>query len=327
MSTRAKLVELLASGEGFVSGAELARRLGISRNAVWKHVESLREEGWDVETAHSRGYRIVRRPDPLDESVITAALCTRLLGRRLVCAPVTGSTNDDAAALARRGEPEGTVVVADAQTAGRGRLGRGWVSVRGLNLYMSVLLRPAVPPGAAPQLSLVAGVAVARAIEAEGVETRIKWPNDVLLGGRKVCGILTELEAEADRVEFVIVGIGVNLNSRPEHFPPELRDIATSVGLAAGRPVERARFAARLLGELEHCYDRYIEAGFGALAGEWNGRSALTGRRVTVAGAARDAVSGSCAGIDGDGALLLVEGATRHRVLAGDVTVLGSYEE
>jgi BirA family biotin operon repressor/biotin-[acetyl-CoA-carboxylase] ligase len=326
MSTREKLVELLATGEGYVSGAEIARRLGISRNAVWKHVESLREEGWDVETARSRGYRIGRRPDPLDVEAISAQLETRRLGRRLVCVPVTGSTNVDAAELARGGAPEGTVVIADTQTAGRGRLGRSWVSVRGLNLYMSVVLRPAIPPGAAPQLSLVSGIAVARALEAEGLRPRIKWPNDVLLDGRKTCGVLTELEAEADRVEFVIVGIGVNLNSRPEHFPPELRPIATSACIAGGRPVARARFAARLLAELEHCYDRYAEAGFTALAGEWNARSALTGRQVTVAGAARATVSGACAGIDDDGALLLVDGATRHRVLAGDVTVLGGYE-
>ena len=326
MSTRDKLVELLATTEEFVSGAELARHLGISRNAVWKHVEVLRGEGWDVETRHARGYRIVGRPDPMDADELTRLLSTRWLGRRLVCVPSTGSTSNDVAALARDGAPEGAVVIADTQTAGRGRLGRTWASARGVNLYMSVLLRPRVLPAAAPQLSLVAGLAVARALEGEGLRPRIKWPNDVLLDGRKVCGILTELEAEADRVAFVVVGIGVNLNSRLEHFPAELHDKATSVFLATGRTVARAAFAARLLEELERCYGRYIEAGFGVLADDWNARSALTGRTVTVTGAARDPVVGRCTGIDGDGALLVSDGSAVQRVLAGDVTIVGGYD-
>jgi BirA family biotin operon repressor/biotin-[acetyl-CoA-carboxylase] ligase len=326
VSTRGKLVDLLATGEEFISGAELARRLGISRNAVWKHVEVLRGEGWDVETRHARGYRIVGRPDGMDADAVTKLLATRVFGRRLVCLASTGSTSNDAAALAREGAPEGAAVIADTQTAGRGRLGRTWASARGVNLYMSVLLRPNVPPAAAPQLSLVAGLAVARSLEGEGLDPRIKWPNDVLLDGRKVCGILTELEAEADRVAFVVVGIGVNLNSRLDHFPPELHDKATSVLLATGRMVSRAAFTARLLAELERCYGRYIEAGFGVLADDWNARSALTGRTVTVAGAAREAVTGRCTGIDADGALLVAGGAGVHRVLAGDVTIVGGYD-
>jgi BirA family biotin operon repressor/biotin-[acetyl-CoA-carboxylase] ligase len=326
-ATRTRLAALLeAAAEGETcSGAELARGLGISRNAVWKHVESLREEGWDVETVHARGYRLRTRPDALDEAAVRAHLRTARLGATLVCKPITGSTNVDAADLGRRGGDDGTVVIADAQTAGRGRLGRSWVSVRGLNLYLSVLLRPAIVPAAAPQLSLVAGIAVAAALEGEGLTAAIKWPNDVLVGGRKICGILTELDAEADRVAFVVVGIGVNLNSTLEHFPSDLHDKATSVYLARGSRTQRARFAARLLEELEARYDRYLEGGFGALAPEWNARSVLTGKPVTVGGAGGAPVTGMCAGIDEDGALVLVDGGVRRRVLAGDATVIGGY--
>jgi len=326
--TRDELVDLLAheGRETFVSGAALARRLSISRNAVWKHVESLRGEGWDIETVPSRGYRLKSRPDVLDEAAIWRHLTTRTIGRRLVCLPVTASTNDDATRFARSGEPEGTVVIADAQTAGRGRLGRSWVSVRGLNLYLSIILRPRIVPAAAPHLSLLAGLAVAAAMESEQLRPRIKWPNDVLLDGRKACGILTELEAEADRVGFVIVGIGVNVNSTLAHFPPELHEKATSLYLASGRRIERAHLVARLLDGVESRYERFLAGGFGVLADEWNARSALTGRAVTVSGAASETVSGTCEGIDADGALLLVRGGRRVRVLAGDVTVLGGYD-
>jgi len=299
----------------------------VSRTAIWKHIAMLESEGYVIERERGRGYRLTATPGGLTEGEIASALFTAWLGRSLVCKALTGSTNSDAAALGRSGAPEGTVVVADAQTAGRGRLGRTWVSQAGLNLYLSILLRPRIPPAAAPQLALVAGLAVAEAFEEEGAVAAIKWPNDVLLGGRKACGILTELEAEADRVDFVVVGIGVNLNSGEEDFPTELRARATSLRLDRGREVERARFAGRLLGRFERCYERFREHGFAGLAAEWERRSALVGRELTVDGAG-EVVTGEYAGIDLDGALLLrdrdARGAMR-RVLAGDVTIVGGY--
>lgn len=327
MSSRARIVAHLHAAGGFVSGRDLAAVLGVSRTAVWKHVATLEEEGYVIERARGRGYRLAATPGGLTEGEIAARLATESVGRSLLCKAVTGSTNTDAAALGRSGAPEGAVVIADAQTSGRGRLGRSWVSRPGLNLYLSVLLRPALPPAAAPQLSLVTGLAVAEALEGEGLAPSIKWPNDVLLGGRKACGILTELEAEADRVEFVVVGIGVNLNSGEEDFPPELRERATSALLAGGRRIDRAGFAARLLERIEICYSRFRSGGFGALAEGWERRSALSGRDVTVDGI-EGRIAGRYAGIDADGALLLdVEGGggRQRRVLAGDVTIIGGY--
>ncbi|MEE8311034.1 MAG: biotin--[acetyl-CoA-carboxylase] ligase [Candidatus Binatia bacterium] len=318
---------------GFVSGGRIADALGVSRTAIWKQIDALKRRGYEIESLRSRGYRLVGSPDRILEERLLVALETIRLGRRAVCLEQTGSTNSDAASLGRDGAAEGTVVIADAQSAGRGRLGRSWVSRPGVNLYMSVLLRPPVPPALAPQLSLVAGLAVAAVLEetlAEAgrsdLETRIKWPNDVLVGGRKICGILTEIEAEADRVSFVVVGIGVNLNCDTELFPPELRDMATSVLLASGSRVDRTLFTARLLAELERVYDRFLAEGFGALAGAWNERAALSGAPVTVSGAGEE-VSGTCVGIDVDGALLVDEGAGAgpRRILAGDVTIVGGY--
>jgi BirA family biotin operon repressor/biotin-[acetyl-CoA-carboxylase] ligase len=327
VSSRARIVSELKAAGGFVSGSDLAETLGVSRTAVWKHVAALKAEGYVIETERGLGYRLLAMPGGLGEGEVASALTTSWIGRTLVSKPVTASTNSDAVALGRSAAPDGTVVIADEQTAGRGRLGRGWVSRPGLNLYMSVLLRPPIVPAVAPQLALVAGLAVAEALEDEGLEPTIKWPNDVLLGGRKVCGVLTELEAETDRVDFVVVGIGVNLNSELEDFPPELRERATSVLITSGRRVDRALFAAALLGKLERCYERFRSDGFAALAEGWAKRSALAGRDITVDGAG-GMVSGAYAGIDSEGALLLKESGADgriRRVLAGDVTIIGGY--
>lgn len=327
MSTRARIVEQLGACPDFVSGRALAEGLGISRAAVWKHIESLKADGYRIESARARGYRLLECPDRVSQSELAACLDTAWLGRRVIWHAATGSTNADAAAAARDGAVEGTIVVAEEQSAGRGRLGRTWVSAAGVNLYLSVVLRPHILPAEAPQLSLVAGLGVAAALEREGLDPRIKWPNDVLLDGRKVCGILTEIEAEADRVSFVVVGIGVNLNSTLEHFPEELHAKATSVVMASGRRVDRARFAARLLGELEKRYQRFQGGGFAALAAEWESRSDMLGREICVR-AAGEEIGGICMGIDSDGALLLKEegGETPRRVLAGDVSVIGGYQ-
>jgi BirA family biotin operon repressor/biotin-[acetyl-CoA-carboxylase] ligase len=330
MSSRSGILAALEEAGGFVSGADLAAKLGISRAAVWKHVSALKHGGYEIEGARARGYRLVARPTALSEPAIhlratqlEGGAATRI-GRRIRVLDVTRSTNSDAMALGREGEPEGTVVIAEEQTAGRGRLGRTWESSRGVNLYMSILLRPQMAPWLAPQLSLVAGVAVAEAVREEDVDARIKWPNDVVVlaegGIKKLAGILTEIEAESDRVAFVVVGIGVNLNSERAHFSPELEGKATSVLLERGRGVDRAAFTARLLARFEHWYDAWAGGGFAAVAPAWRALSILDGRRVTIS-APGDTFEGECAGIDDDGALLVKCGpGPLRRVLAGDVT-------
>jgi BirA family biotin operon repressor/biotin-[acetyl-CoA-carboxylase] ligase len=322
----AALVGLLRDAGG-VSGAEIGRRLGLTRAAVWKHVERLRVRGYAIEGTPSRGYRLLACPDRLSAAELGPHLRSAVLGRVVHYEEETGSTNVVARGLARAGAAEGTVVVAETQTAGRGRLGRAWFSPPGSNLYLSVVLRPDIPPARAPQLALVAGSAVAAAIEAEGgVRPALKWPNDVLLDGRKVAGILTEMDSEADRVGFVVLGIGVNLNVSACELADALGDTATSVAAATGHGVDRARFTGRLLGELERRYRRVLDEGFAAgLRAEWEGYSALTGREVTVTGPDGDR-RGRVIGVDGEGALCLApEGGGVMRVLAGDVTLLDGY--
>jgi BirA family biotin operon repressor/biotin-[acetyl-CoA-carboxylase] ligase len=318
-STADRILAWLRAATGPLSGEELAARLGISRAAVFKHVETLRQRGYAIDAAHALGYRLAGTPDRLDAT----ELAPHLTGtwRRIEWRAEVDSTQEVVRELARGGAEEGTVVIAEAQTAGRGRLGRTWHSPPGTNLYCSVLLRPAVAPATVPQLALVAGLAVAEAIETCGLRPALKWPNDVLLDGRKVVGILTEMEAELERVRVVIVGIGVNVNTAADQFPPYLRETATSLAIAAGRPIDRGRFTADLLAALEACYRRFLAGGFPPLRDAWERRSVLTGRRVAVR--AHDVeVAGEVAGIDDDGALRLVDesGAVR-RVVAGEVTL------
>ena len=318
----ARILERLRGAEAPVSGEELAHMLRCSRAAVWKRIAALRAQGYRIEARHAAGYVLAGAPDRVGPSELAPHLRggwrdVRWLAR-------VDSTQQVARDLARAGAAEGTAVVAEEQTAGRGRLGRTWHSPPGENLYCSVVLRPPRAPGEVPQIALVAGIAVAAAIEeTTGRRPAIKWPNDVLLDGRKVAGILTEMESEIDRVHHVIAGIGVNLNTR--RFPRELREKASSLLLLTGKAVDRARFAAGLLAALEARYGRYLTVGFASVRTEWESYSCLTGTEVRVQGPGGE-VAGRVLGLDDDGALRLrgTDGGVT-RIVAGEVTVRGGY--
>ncbi len=317
------LLEALQGGE-WCSGAEVARRIGVSRTAVWKKIEMLRERGYSIEATAGRGYRLLGGPDRLLPGEIRRHVSARRFGAEIVHREEVDSTNRLAGELAREGAAEGTVVVAESQTAGRGRLGRTWTSPSHLNLYLSIVLRPAVAPADVTSLSLVAALAVAEAVLAStGLRSGIKWPNDVLLGERKVCGILTEMDAEADRVRFLILGIGVNLNATTRDFPPELRRKASSLRIAARRRIDRAAFAGNLLDQLELFYDRFVGGGFPAVQEAYDAYHCLPGRRVRVDGGGNP--RGVVRGVAPDGALLVETSDGVVRVSAGEVSLHGSY--
>jgi len=315
------LAFLAEATDEYVSGEAISDKLGLSRAAVWKHVRALRSRGYRIEAAPSRGYRLAEIPDRLGALEVKPLLNTHDLGQVLHCREELESTSDLAKELAEQGAAHGEVVIAEKQTAGRGRRGRTWSSPAGKNLYLSAVLRPQLPPQRAAELTLVASLAVCDACRQAGVDAGIKWPNDVLVGGRKVAGILTELAAEPDLVHWVVVGIGVNLNAGRDDFPEELRDQATSLALERGQPVPRALFAAALLALLEQWLDRHAEEGFEAVRGAWRERSATLGREVRV-----DLDGGEIAGVaedlDGSGALLVRSGSGLVRVVAGDVRIL-----
>ena len=312
------------AGRGFVSGELISRELQVSRTAVWKHINGLRAAGYKIEAIPSQGYHLLSSPDILSLEEVREKLNTTRIGRQLVCLPETVSTNADAFHLAEEGAEEGTTVIADAQNGGKGRRGRVWSSPAGVNLYCSVVLRPEIMPHEAPQLTFLSAVAVARAIEGTtALNPEIKWPNDVLINGRKVAGLLNEMSAETDRVNFVILGIGANLNMTQAQFPADLRSPATSLLLEQGLPVNRAQFAARMLGELDRLYMDFLQHGFGPVRDEWQQRCNANGREVVVSEAGVETVRGMFDGIDGDGALMLrFPDGTVERILSGDVRVV-----
>jgi BirA family biotin operon repressor/biotin-[acetyl-CoA-carboxylase] ligase len=304
----------------FVSGEEISLALGVSRTAVWKHIGQLRELGYTIEAAPSRGYRLASTPDTLIPLELRAGLETRIVGRDLVYFEETDSTNLRAHELGEKGAVEGTVVVADRQTAGKGRMGRHWASPGGVNLYASVLLRPNILPIEAPRLTFLSALATARAVEEiGGIPATVKWPNDVLLGGKKVAGLLNEMSAETEGIHFVILGIGVNLNMRQEQFPAELRYPATSVVLETGKPVSRAAFARALFRHLDDLYELYREKGSAPIIRAWEALFEFLGQEVEVDSQDR-ILRGRVEGLDDDGALILqLESGARERILAGDV--------
>ena len=305
---------------GFVSGERISTELGISRTAVWKHIRNLRQAGYNIEAIPSRGYQLIQSPDILMPEAIQAGLECRVIGSRVCCLDATDSTNLQACRFGDDGEAEGLVVVADQQSSGKGRMGRRWESPAGINLYASILLRPAILPFDAPKLTFLSAVAVCRAImSSTGLQATVKWPNDVLLNGRKVAGLLNEMSAETDRVNYVVLGIGVNLNMRNDQFPEDLRYPATSLAIAKGHPVSRLDFTRSLLQEIDALYQVFLEQGSEPVFEAWEHLCDMTGRAVRVD--CNDLlIEGVMAGLADDGALLVRTATGKmERVYAGDV--------
>src|ERR1017187_7840841 len=282
MTTDAKILSALRAHPDGVSGAQLAESLGISRAAVWARIEELRRLDYDIEASPHFGYRLVSFPDALHPDDLLARLGqTKIIGRDIQVFEQTTSTNDVMEKLARDGVKEGVVVFAESQTRGRGRLGRKWISPARKGLWFSVLLRPDLRPQEATQMTVASATALRRAIAAEtGLKPEIKWPNDILTGGKKVAGILTEMSAELDHVRHIILGIGVDVNQ--SEFPPELRKIATSLKIESGREISRAGLAVEILRELDFDYARICAGKFSEIADEWEAACATIGRNVTV---------------------------------------------
>ena len=321
--SHAEILRLLKeTAGGYLSSARLSAQLGISRAAIWKQIGALREQGYAIDALPSKGYRFAAGPDRLFSEEIQDGLKAAIIGSEIVYFAETDSTNQRAALLAEGGARDGTVIVAEAQSAGKGRLGRRWTSPAGVNLYLSIILRPAIAPRAAPLLTFLSSLATARTIELEtGLRPTVKWPNDILLGGCKVAGLLNEMNAETERVNYVILGIGVNLNMTQEQFPDDLRYPATSLALALQRPVDRVRFCRRLLSEIDILYRDYPARQDTILAG-WLAYFDLLDKKVTVEEPSRSIV-GTVTGVAADGALLLsLENGSHERILAGDVRPL-----
>lgn len=286
-----------------LSGEVLAARLGLSRAAVWKRIHRLKSLGYEITGSPRRGYRLLACPDKLLPEEIAQGLQARWFKGPVHHFETLDSTNDEAKRLGAREAPEGTLVVAEGQTRGRGRLGRSWDSPPGAGLYVSLLLRPPLPPGDLPQLTLTTAVAVVRAVRTvAGVAPGIKWPNDLLLQGKKLGGILTEMETESDRIRHLVVGLGLNVNNR--FFAAELAATATSLALATGGTFSRVRLLQVWLEEFEELYRRFLAREFPVILEEWKQHAVTLGQMVTVRQGVQE-IHGRALEVESDGALLL----------------------
>ncbi|NMO98015.1 biotin--[acetyl-CoA-carboxylase] ligase [Paenibacillus lemnae] len=293
------------SPDQFLSGEEISRKLSISRTAVWKQINKLRQAGYEFEALPRMGYRITETPMPLDEHMLAERLKSQKFGRKLHILSTTESTQEDARLLAEQGASEGTVVLAEEQRSGRGRMGKTFYSPFGKGIFMSIILRPEQPVHLVQQLTLLCGVAVQKAIEkTTGLKAGIKWPNDVLIGSKKVSGILLESKAEDDAVRYCIAGLGISVNIPEEGFPDELKPIATSLKVAGGRSVDRNELIVSTLHELEYLYELYKEQGFQIIADMWEASSVTLNRRVAVH-TPRGITEGTASGLHSSGALLI----------------------
>jgi BirA family biotin operon repressor/biotin-[acetyl-CoA-carboxylase] ligase len=319
-----RILEMLRNRQERLSGVEISKILGISRSAIWKHIKALRREGYQIEAKPSIGYQLIAAPTHLTAWEIQAGLGTDQIGKKVHFFLNVDSTNTAAFRLALNGAFEGEVVVVESQHGGKGRMGRQWESPPGVNIYLSIILRPPFPPSKIPLITLMTAVACAEAIEeVTGLVPAIKWPNDLLINDKKLGGILTEADMEMDRINFIIVGIGINVNMPRSAFPPSIKDTATSLQEVLGKQVSRVTIIQALLQKFELWYTRFKEGKGEAITRRWEELAQIKGKEVSV-GFMGDIVQGQALEIDADGALLVQEaGGEVKRVVAGDVDVRG----
>ena len=300
-----------------VSGEDVSKELGVSRTSIWKHIEVMRDLGYEIEATPHLGYKLIKRPDRLIPEELKDNLKTKFLGKKILSYESLDSTNDTAYHLAENGEKEGTVVVSERQRRGKGRQGRQWVSPKG-GIYLSCILKPDIEPKEVAKITLVSAVALAASIrEVAGVDAMIKWPNDIMVKRKKVCGILTEMKAEQDKVNFLIVGIGLNVDSQVSSLPKG----ATSLNKESDSKVSKVALAKRILENLEHYVLLFKKDGFNKIRDEWHHYSATIGNHVKVH-CHNEQIEGQALDVDSDGALVVrLDSGFQRRILSGDVVI------
>ena len=319
-----KIRTILMERGGFVSGQELSELLGVSRTAIWKAIRQLEESGYEIEAVRNKGYRLVSEPDLLTTEAIASKLSTEWAGQEILSFDEIDSTNNEVKRRAEAGAGHGLLAVSEVQTAGRGRMGRPWSSPAGSGIWMSLLLRPALSPIQASGLTLVMALAVREAIMAmTGADCGIKWPNDIVSEGKKVCGILTEMSAEPDRINHVVIGVGINVTD--DSFPEEIRDRAISVWQICGQKIRRAELIAEILKRFERFYDLYLQNGnMSLLLKDYNAALINRGRKVRVLDPAGE-YEAVAEGINASGALIVEKDGKRKEIISGEVSVRGVY--
>ena len=319
-----KILEKLKQSEDFISGQEISKELHMTRAAIWKYINILREDGYNIESVPSKGYRLVSLPDILSYEEIKEYLKTDFMGRSIYYFNSIDSTNKKAKEIALD-EKEGTVLIAEEQTAGKGRMGRSWVSPKGKGIWMSLILKPTMEPMKVPKLTLIGAAAVYKALENMGIKAQIKWPNDVLIDGKKICGILTEMSGELNMVNYVIMGIGINVNLDEGDFPEELKDKATSLKISTGKEINRKELTANILNEFEKLYISFKEKDqMNEVLKICRENSILLGEEVKII-RGNDVRIGKAIDINENGELLIkFEGDKVESIIAGEVSLRGN---
>lgn len=318
---RKKLLDAFTNaGDSYLSGQNLANLIGCSRTAVWKHIEELRKDGFELDAVRRKGYRIVKTPEKITADEIRLGLKTEFIGENIHYEESVESTQKIANHLANENAPEGTVIIADEQLSGRGRMNRKWHSPKYTGIWMSLILRPNIPLTKAPQLTLLTAVAVVQAIEEKtGLIPEIKWPNDILINGKKVTGILTELQAEADRIHSIIIGIGINVNQKKEDFPLEIQETASSLFIEKGESIPRAQLIQSIFKHFEKLYLLYLKDGFFPIKLLWESYAVSIGKQIR-ARTLTETIEGKALGITDEGVLKIKDkdGAV-HSIYSADI--------
>lgn len=320
-----EILRLLRSADGYISGQELCNRFGVSRTAVWKAINQLKEAGYEIEAQQNKGYRLMAAPDLMTEAEIKSLMHTEWVAKEVLYFDTIDSTNTKARELAEKGYPSGTLVVADKQESGKGRRGRSWVSPSGTGIFMTLMIKPDINPNNASMLTLVAALAVAKAITSvTGEEAMIKWPNDIVVNSKKVCGILTEMNAQFDYINHIVVGIGINVHN--ESFPEEISQMASSLMIeAGGRRFHRAQIIAETMAYFEQYYDTFLKTqDLSALVREYDELLVNRNKSVRVLDP-KEPFDGKAMGITSKGELIVDTWESRKLVSSGEVSVRGIY--
>ena len=315
-----RIIEIFRKSKtDFVSGEDISETLKVSRAAIWKHIEKLREMGYEFDAVPHLGYRLNKSPDKLYPFEICPQLKTGIIGKKIFYYDNLDSTNTTAYELAHKIKEEGFIVLAEKQNKGKGRMSRHWSSPRGGGIYMSVVLRPGITPFQAPTITLMAAVSLAQAIRSTTTaRASIKWPNDIIAENKKIAGILTEMEAGPDRVKFIVLGIGINVNTKLSELP----QTASSIAHIAGNAVSRQALLIDLIDKLEHNYKIISRLGFSEIRLQWKNLSATLGKRVRASCMHRT-IEGTAVDIDSDGALKIrLDNGFHEKVFSGDLAVL-----
>ncbi|KGK87702.1 biotin--[acetyl-CoA-carboxylase] ligase [Clostridium sp. HMP27] len=322
-----EIIRLLKKNQNeFISGEDISSALGISRAAVWKYMKAIKEDGYNIESVSRKGYKLISSPDLLTFEEISPYLNTSYIGKQIVYFNSIDSTNNEAKKLASSGCSEGIVIISEEQTMGRGRLGRNWVSPKFKGIWMSIVLRPDIDPMNVAKITQVGAAAVLKAIKEQGINAYIKWPNDIVLNNKKVCGILTEMSGEINNVNYVVMGIGINVNIDKEDFPEEIEEIATSLKIEECKSIERKALVASILNNLEELYKEFIKnEDIKTSIDICRENSILIGKSVRIINR-NDEIQAQVLDLSDDGKLIVkYQDGSIHEVISGEVSVRGLY--